>query len=184
MHPTQARLEQVRQWVTASLGETVDYPATWGSKELMRFLLILTYDGCVELFLRFNGKSLNLRQLELAIKAIVPGVRMGWGDDTVSFFLPGSRSRPKLMLVDSPMLVTHAGPASEVDNQLFVRTLATIWLAGIDTTNPFQRCAFSVLPATRCPPVRSRGARTTRPCTPPTGPTTSSSVRGRAGSAT
>ena len=139
----QQRMEQVRRWVAIRLGETgYERPATWGTSTLIRFLLTLTYEGSVELFIQFNGKPLNLGCLELAVRSIVPGVRIGWSRDSLLFKLPGVEAeRPRLLLVDEAMLVTREGPWSRdmcTRHDHFARTLACIWLTTIDATDPFH----------------------------------------------
>ena len=114
-------------------------------------MLILTYDGRVDLLLHRSGEDLRTGQLELAVKAVVPGVRIGWGQNYLRFILPGSQpTRSELLLVDEPILSTREGPAGTGDQAFFTRTFASIWLEAIDATNPFH--TYARLPSPFLPP--------------------------------
>ncbi|RYZ25482.1 MAG: hypothetical protein EOP01_10270, partial [Propionibacteriaceae bacterium] len=69
------RLERVRGLLRTLLGETpYERPATWGTPALIRTLLAITYEGCVELFLRAGERELYLAPLEHGLRAVVPGL--------------------------------------------------------------------------------------------------------------
>ncbi|KAK9845116.1 hypothetical protein WJX74_010749 [Apatococcus lobatus] len=140
------RQDRVRQLLRTLLGDTpYERPVSWGTPALIRTLLTITYDGCVELFLRAGEKELYLAPLEHGLRAIVPGLVIGWGDDTMTIALPGvSAERARLMLVEEAMLETAGGPRSTAPDDAFTRTLATIWLNVIDATDPWTGCV--------CPP--------------------------------
>lgn len=150
-----ARLEQVRGWLAARLEKDGRIrPSSWGTPALIRFVLILTYDGSVDLLMHHSGKDLRTGQLELAVKAVVPGVRIGWGHNYLRFILPDTPpTRSELLLVDEPILCTREGPAATGDQAFFTRTFASIWLEAIDATDPFNGCAFP--PASFCPSLQT-----------------------------